>query len=70
MQPAAWHPRGAGPAPGTAPGAPWALQGSSAPRVSISAVTEPRQVTALRLRLPPGPTSPGLDAPGGTDEGC
>lgn len=27
MQPAAWHPRGAGPAPGTAPEAPWALQG-------------------------------------------
>lgn len=53
MQPAAWHPRGAGPAPGTAPGAPWALQGSSAPRVSISAVTEPKQVTALRLHLQP-----------------
>lgn len=45
-------------------------EGPPALRVPVSAVTEPRQVTALRLRLPAGPTSPGLDAPSGTDEGC
>lgn len=70
MQPAAWHPRGAGPAPGTAPGAPWALQGGILSSERFHICSYRAQAGHCFAAASSSPTSPGLDAPGGTDEGC